>query len=558
MTQIKQQSDSETTRALRQMEPHLQALERSSQAGTDTGRAQSLSNLPYVSVAPIPHAAEYPLIFSQHVAIKPTAGSSVSQLLHDISNLSGVAITADADVLTSGADAAPGGSAAPSAGRDATLGIPALPPLPGSDASGGAGAPVGIPAYVGSAIPNAGDLKDLLDQVALSLDAKWTYNHMSNQVHFYRYETRVFALATSPTDASNTASMGGDQQSIQGATGQTLRVSGADATTKFTGDLAVWKTVGEAIKTMLSPTGSITLSQATGSIVVRDRYDRVEQVAQYIDQTNAKLQLAILVDVAVYKLHVSNEDNRGINWNIMYNTLGRLASDVGGAITTTRPTISSGTSLVLNAPAQNSSGQSNLWAGSQFFLDALSTLGKTTEVTHTSVYTTNNQPAPVKVVQDQGYLAQTTSLYTNGTTSGSSSVVGAGATLTPGNVETGFVMQVLPSVQSDGHRLLLQMTISDSTLDSMDTVSSGGNSIQIPHVTARETMQRAWLESGQTLVLAGFEDTQAGTTTQTPFGEHTWLFGGNRDVTSARDAIVIVITPHVTNADGTNGAVAAM
>lgn len=541
MTQIKHQSDQQYGRALSQTQPYLEAMHQPPQQSN----GPIVSNLPYVSTTPISHSAAYPAVFSEHVTINPPADASVAALLHSISALSGVQISADLDLLTD----QPATSAAPvsTKGKDATLN---LPPSIIGDSSGGAGD--GAPAYVGNPIHYSGDLKGLLDQVGLVLDAKWTYNRLRNEVHFFRYETKVFTLATTPGDATNTSTIGGQQQSIQGAQGQSLKVSGADAQTKFSGDLTVWKSVGEAIKSMLSPAGSMTISQATGTIVVHDRYDRIAEIGNYVDQVNNRLEMAVLVNVTVYRIHVSNEDNRGINWNIMYNTLGRMANRVGATIATSRVPISGGSSLVLSAPNQNAQGKPSWFGGSQFFLDALSTLGKTSVVTHSSVYTTNNQPAPVKVVEDQSYLAQTTPLYTTGVSGGNTGVVGAGATLTPGNIETGFTMQVLPSVQPDGHRMLLQMTISDSTLDEMDTYTSGGASIQLPHVTARETMQRAWLQSGQTLVLAGFENTQAGNTTKTPFGRNTWLFGGNRDITSAHDAIVIVITPIVTNANGSD------
>lgn len=534
MTQVKQESSAAYKKANQDAAPYVNQVERPA-----AGRAGGpiISDVPYVSTTAITHSTSYPPIFDEAVTINSPAGEGIADLLHTVSNLSNVQISAGADVLT-GMAAAPGGVKASSGKGDSTLDLP--PSIIGGDSGGDS--------TVSSGIHYSGNLKGLLDQIGVNIDAKWTYNRLSNSVHFFRYETKVFTVATTPGDAKSSTSVGGQQQSVQGQSGQTLRVSDTDTKTEFSGDLAVWKSMGDAIKSMLSPSGKVTLSEATGTIVVRDRYDRVDEVARYISQINAKLQVSVAVNVTVYQLHVGNEHQGGVDWNILYNTMGRLANRVGATISTAQVPITGATSLVLNAPSVNEQGKPNLFAGSQFFLSALATLGKASVVTHTTAITTNNQPNTVKVVNDQSYLAETTSLYTNGVGGGSTGVVGAGATLTPGSVETGFTMQVLPSVMPDGHHLLLQLTISDSTLDSLDTVSSGGNSIQVPNVTARQTIQRAWLKTGQTLVLAGFENTQSNNTTKTPFGAHTWLFGGNRDVSKSKDALVIVITPVVTNA----------
>lgn len=536
MTQVKQQSSAAYHSAEQQSAPYLDQIQHPA-PGRRGGPI--ISDVPYVSTVAITHSTAYPPIFDEAVTINSPPGEGIADLLHTVSSLSNVQITAGADVLTGFAQSA--GSSVPKASGgkgDSTLDLP--PSIIGGFSGGDS--------TVSSGIHYSGNLKGLLDQIAVNIDAKWTYNRLNNSVHFFRYETKVFTIATTPGDAKSSTSIGGSQQSVQGQSGQTLRVSDADTKTQFSGDLAVWKSMGDAIKSMLSPSGKVTLSEATGTIVVRDRFDRVDEIARYISQINAKLQVSIAVNVTVYQLHISNEDNRGVDWNILYNTMGRLANRVGATISTAQVPITGATSLVLNAPNVNEQGKPNLFAGSKFFLSALATLGHASVVTHATAITTNNQPNTVKVVNDQSYLAETTSLYTNGVGGSGTGVVGAGATLTPGSVETGFTMQVLPSVMPDGHHLLLQLTISDSTLDSLDTVSSGGNQIQVPNVTARQTIQRAWLKSGQTLVLAGFEDTQSNNTVKTPFGEHTWLFGGNRDVQKAHDALVIVITPVVTNA----------
>jgi Flp pilus assembly secretin CpaC len=99
--------------------------------------------------------------------------------------------------------------------------------------------------------------------------------------------------------------------------------------------------------------------------------------------------------------------------------------------------------------------------------------------------------------------------------------------------------------------LLLQSMISVSTLDGIDTFTSGGSTVQQPKVSARQFINRTWMKSGQALVLAGFQQVEADNTTASPLDQHIWGFGGNRSVANTRDALVVVITPVVTRAEAT-------
>lgn len=276
---------------------------------------------------------------------------------------------------------------------------------------------------------------------------------------------------------------------------------------------------------------------------MRDRYDRMDRIAETIRKFNDKLSVMVTVNVSVYRVHAGKNDSRGVNWSVLYNALGQEASQFGLSFASPRPTTTGLSSLVLNAPTARPDGSLAPYSGSQFFLDALSTIGETSVVSDAVVNTVNNTPAPIKIVQNTSYLAQTTPLLTSGVNSGNSGAVGAGATLTPGQVESGFTMQVLPSVQDDGHRMLLQVSLSISTLDKIDAFTSGGQTLQLPQVSAREFMQREWMKSGQALVLAGFQNADSSSTTDTPLSEKLWAAGGNRQVATNRDAIVIVITP---------------
>lgn len=505
------------------------------------------SDLPYVNVVPVTHTSDLPPVFDQPASLR-TASGPAWQTLQTLQGVIGLPIHADGDVM--GVERAPGAAPAPVAtsplATDATLG--ALPPLPALNGLGSAnGSQAQLPA-----IARQDTTRGLMNYVAGLLDATWTYDAGTHAIHIYRFESKVLHIAAVPGDASATTSVeSGQMQQITGGQGQAVSASASPSKTAFSGKLDVWKSVADSVKPMLSPAGSLEVNQSTASITVRDRWDRVAQVEKYVDQVNHALRAQVEVNVKIYRIQQNHNDNRGINWSVLYNAVGQEARNFGVSVSTPRPTATGLSSLILNSPAQNPSGSASLFAGSQAFVDALSTLGNASRVEDATVLTTNNIPVPFKVIHSVAYVASATPNFTTGTSAGSSNIVGAGATLQQGTVQTGFEMQVLPSVQQDGHLLLLQTMLSVSTLDNMAVFTSGGSTVQQPNVSAREFLNRAWLKSGQSLVLAGFQDTESNNTTTSPLDKHLWGIGGNRAVSNTKDEIVVVITPVVTQAQTT-------
>lgn len=490
-------------------------------------RLATVGDLPYVDTTSVDYAPAYPSAFDDPASLSAPA-QSVGALMRSLSQLTGYRVVADDDLVNQRSSFA---TVAPAGPNDAAA--PARPMPANSER-----AKIDAVAYRGT-------FKGLLDTIAGTLDAAWRFDAQSRTVSFYRYETRVFQIATVPGSAQSSTDVGTANDGVTGGQGQSIRVGASGARLNYETKLSVWSTLKDNITPMLSPGGTLAISEPTASITVRDRWDHVDQVAQYVEGMNRALTTQVRVNVTVYRVNRAKNDSRGFNWATLYNSLAQRANQFGLEINTPRPTDNGMSSLILTSPSENGNGSTVPFAGSQAFIDALSTVGDASVVTQGSVVTVNNVPAPFKVFQSKGYLAQTTSLLSGG--GNNNSPIGAGATLTPGNVETGFSMTVLPSVQADGHRILLQVMLQLSSLDSLLSVESGGQSIQVPTVSGRQLMPRAWMRSGQSLVLAGFEDTQATRDVATPFGEHTWALGGNRKVGTSNTALVVVITPVATS-----------
>jgi len=498
-----------------------------------------VSDLPYVDATAITHDVRLPEFFKRQVTLNEPLGASVAQVISKVEKAVGVRVAYDSG-LANGASQAPSSEplAPPVQSGDSTM--TSLPPPPTAVAS--------LPLEAmrtDLAINYSGSASGLLDKVAAAMGGQWKWDATSNRVKIFKYTTETFRIAMVPGGSKSSASVGG--QAAGGGGGAQNNSSTAKAETEFstTDQLSIWKGLEETVKQLLSPAGTVTMSEAMGTITVRDVWDRVDAIREQINRVNASLTRQVEVDVRVYRLRTARSDTRALNWNIVFNALQTNAG-YGFNLMTPRPdTTGQGvSSAVVTVPERDPQGNPWRYGGSSAFLDALSKLGDASVMTSTSVQTINNQPAPVNIVTRTKYLATTAPLYT----AAAGSAVGAGATLTPDEIETGFKMQILPHVQDDGKRVLLQVMLSLSTLDAMNEATSGGQTIQLPQVSSREFMQRVWLTNGETLVLAGFENVDSNSDTSSPFDKSIWALGGSRGVKKSKESIVVVITPAVSAA----------
>jgi type IVB pilus formation R64 PilN family outer membrane protein len=150
------------------------------------------------------------------------------------------------------------------------------------------------------------------------------------------------------------------------------------------------------------------------------------------------------------------------------------------------------------------------------------------------VTTLNDQPVPVQVATQQSYLAQVSSTATLN--------VGTSSSLTAGTVTTGFNLTLLPHILDDG-TVMMQFYTNISSLKSLDTVSSNGQSIQVPTVDTRNFLQRISMKSGQTLMIGGYEGIVDNGTKTGVGSPSNYALGGGLTAQRSREVIVILISP---------------
>lgn len=456
-----------------------------------------------------------PARFEEPASFASGRALPLSLLLEQIAKEQGVVIRLARDIFSAGAAKQTG--AAPQ-----TAALPALQPglgaLPLPAATGGDGEPRAQVNYSGS-------LRGLLDAVANRTGTYWLYR--SGAVKFSRLLTRTFQIKTMPGTSSYVAKVGKSSQSSTGgggtAGGSSLNF-GSDSSVSMNSEMKYWDRLSDTVNSMLSPLGRAVSSEMTSSITVTDSADVIERVSRYVDGENAVLGRQVSLSVQVFSIRLTRDSAAGIDWDLVYH-----AAQSGW-----------GSSFRMAGNSDTSQGvfgitmDSGQFKGSKILLQALSQQGRVSTVVNTNVVTLNNQPAPVAVTSNRGYLARVTS--TPGT-NGSGPSVG----LEPGLISTGFVMNLLPTLLNNSS-VMLQVQIDLSELMGIDEVKSGDNLIQTPNTSSVQTMQRAALKSGQTLILSGFRQARNNTRRKGVIAYE----GGTKTASQSDEEVIVVISPQLT------------
>lgn len=400
------------------------------------------------------------------------------------------------------------------------------PPIPG----GGPLPPSVTTGLIGGGVQLSytGNLAGFMDLACARFGVSWEYRN--GQVVIFRTLTKTFVVYALPGDTSLDAKISNQSS---GSGGNVASSAAASNSTHNTGvsvtSLSVWNALEQSIAGMLTSQGKVSVTPATGAVTVTDVPYVVDRVGKFIDEQNKSLGRQVMINVRVLSVSLTEMDDYGINWNLVYNSVSK---GLGATFASNFTPNLAATALKLSVLPTNK----GTLGGSEAIISAISQQGRVSLVTSASVTTLNNQAVPVQVGRQTAYLASSSTTTTAN--------VGSTTSITPGVVTTGFSMNLLPHILEEG-RLLLQYAIDISSLDRMVTVSSNGSSIQTPEVQTRNFLQRVAVRSGETLVLSGFEQTESGATTQgVGSAKNTWL-GGGVNGNKKRDVIVVLITPMV-------------
>lgn len=386
-----------------------------------------------------------------------------------------------------------------------------------------------------------GKLSGLLSQVATDLDLLWYYDKSS--IVFYETETKTFTLYALGTDVSY-------QSSVQTDDGNQVSLEST---------LKEWDEVEQTIASIIgnSDNSDFNVSRSLGTITVTAPPSILARVGEYIDKQNKRLSQLVTIDVKVLQVSISNDSAFGLNLaaainsasglNIVANPKNNLttteASSMNIAVLSNTVSALTGATHIEDGKEvagaytsdQIMNGSLSGLAGSDALIQALAKQGKVSLVTNVGVTTRNNRVAPVNNTRTTGYIKRFESR--NFTTVESS-------TVDQDDLETGFSMQLLPNVLENG-KILLLFRMSIRELLKMSSQTIGEVTLQLPEVEERSFMQEVIMESGQMLVVSGFEK-QTNNDTRYGLGDPDFMaLSGSRETSATRDVLVVILTPQV-------------
>lgn len=459
-----------------------------------------------------------------------------------------VYLPATAFITGGGKDLASSASASPSSGKGpATLpgGAPvpvATPPL--ATGFGGMGSTVST-SY--SAVNDAkyemnyeGPLTGYLDLLSSRSGISWDYR--DGVISFRRLLTKIFTLKAIPGSSKFDSSIGKTGAGSTAGSGSSASFTSASQI-EMKSDFGIWTSLDAAIKSMLSPSGKMSMSQATGDITVTDTKDVLDSVGHLIDKENATMTRQVAMRVEVLSVKLDRDNEYGIDWNAVFQSLNNnfrvsFATPQSGVSALTG---NMGVSVLAPTDGATSTATQMKFGGTRAILHALSRFGPVSVVTTANAVTLNRQPVPVAITNSVGYVKETTPAASS-VSGGSGGVPG----LTTDTITTGFMLNLLPTVL-DSNSVLLQFSIGMSDLTRLQTFTSGTGanqqSVQTPEVASTDFLQRVALRPGDTLVLAGYERDSRQYDKRTLGDNVSVGLGGSIVASGSRQAIVILVTP---------------
>ena len=479
---------------------------------------------------PLPPAFSEPVRFQRQYPV------TLNYIAEYVTTNFGVPMVVTADAVQAAADTSfdPITLLQQRTGAGGMSGLPPLPALPG----GGSGA-AGATASAGSTtitIANfQGTLKQFLDLVAARSGNSWRFEH--GGITLFGLDTRIFQVDVLPgqttlgATVSNQAQGGAAAGGGGGSEGGSTSSMSSGNTTTMQANIAQFDAISSAVQGMLSPRGKAVPVPSMSQIAVTDVPLVLDRIERYVGDLNSIATKQVVLDVRLYAVDLRSDESYGIDWNIVWGSMGSNFG-VDGLSPGTAPPTSSGS---LNIGVINPASPFN---GSSLLLSALSSQGNVSTITTAGVSTLSGKPAPVQLAEEFTYAASvSTNLVPN---------VGSTTTITPGTRTTGFSMVALPIV-TRGDELLLQLQVNLSSLRELKTFSAGGSAVQQPNIDSRQLFQTVKLRSGQTLVLSGFEQERL-MSNLTGVGSPKFMgLGGNRAAQRMRTVLVLTVTPRVSD-----------
>jgi MSHA biogenesis protein MshL len=243
---------------------------------------------------------------------------------------------------------------------------------------------------------------------------------------------------------------------------------------------------------------SVIVNAETGTISVRATSRQHEKVGQFIEQVAGVAKRQVLIEATVVEVVLNDNYQSGVDWSAL--GLDGLRYSIQQSLTGAN-LASNFFSVQYNSPNTTSGGNISST------VKLLNSFGTTKVLSSPRATTLNNQPAVLKVVENQIYFTVKAEVTVGATTTSGASIPIISYTSTPNVVPEGFVMSVTPQVgENDIVTLNIRPSITRITSflrDPNPDLARAGVVNNVPIIQTREFETVLRVPSGQTAILGG-------------------------------------------------------
>jgi MSHA biogenesis protein MshL len=279
-----------------------------------------------------------------------------------------------------------------------------------------------------------------------------------------------------------------------------------------------WSDLKAQITTLIGTDGgrSVVVSPQAGIVVVRALPSELRDIQAFLGASQTNLQRQVVLEAKIIEVSLNDGFQAGINWATLLEAgngktilLGQTGggtifnngvSDIAGNTGNLNP----GNFVPINGTAASAFGGAFTAALNlkdfNAFIELLKSQGDVQVLSSPRVSTVNNQPAVIKVGQDEFFV---TNVSTDTTATSTAPVTNSNVTLTP--FFSGIALDVTPQIDAHGEVILhIHPTVSEVQDQTKTfTIDDKQQSLPLALSTVRESDSIVRAANGQVVVLGG-------------------------------------------------------
>lgn len=404
------------------------------------------------------------------------------------------------------------------------------------------GMPPGLPRQQNAAInvdladlrykgPLLGFLNNLTDRLGLA----WEYR--DNAVVIMRFVTEAHEISTLMGKTGFEMSGG---QNTEGST-DGKQSAETKLYVKESGSSDPFAAIESTVQKMIAdiPGSAVTRADGSRKLIVKTTREMQAQIRDVIASENATMQKQALVQFDIYSMKVNDADERGANWNVVFNALSNV---YGVTVGSPQSLTSSMAGSIGSTILKGNSDTSQRLANTSVFLNMLRENGTT--VTHRTVpmVALNGQWARKTQLNTESYISETTPGVS--TANGGAGVPG----IKTDKITTGDTYQVMVQIQNNNNIFLkMGITLSDllGLTDQTSGIGQNQQKVQTTKVSATSDQSVLLIKPGEVMAISGLSREISTGDKRSLSDDTPIIFGGSRKVGVIREHFIIFVRPVV-------------